>query len=126
MQQLLTFDLHTRHRIHEGLIELQLRHTLCYHGVRILGYLGTSLDEMCLSEKCELLVYFIFRCCLLTWDKSKGYITRVMKKQTLRSLSLSYQKRDGRAWPRMAAHGRAHPSLGMMTPTFQNLTLLTS
>ncbi len=45
------------------------------------------------------------------------HLTCVTRKQTLRSLSLSYQKRHGR--------GRAHPSFGM-TPTFQNLTLLTS
>ncbi len=28
------------------------------------------------------------------------YMTRVTRKQTLRSLSLSYQQKDGRAWPR--------------------------
>ncbi len=28
------------------------------------------------------------------------YLTRVMRKQTLRSLSVSYQKKDGRSWPR--------------------------
>ncbi len=27
-------------------------------------------------------------------------MTRVTRKQTLRSLSVSYQKKDGRAWPR--------------------------
>ncbi len=42
-------------------------------------------------------------------------MTRVTKKQTLRSLSLPYQKNDG----------HAHPSFGI-TPTFQNLTLLAS
>ncbi len=40
---------------------------------------------------------------------SKRQVTRVTRKQTLRSLSLSYQKKDWRAWPR--------PSFGM-TPTF--------
>ncbi len=48
---------------------------------------------------------------------SKRKVMRIMRKQTSRSLSLSYQKKDGR--------GRAHPSFGM-TPTFQTLTLLTS
>ncbi len=42
------------------------------------------------------------------------YTRCVTRKETLRSLS-SYQKKDG----------RAHPSFGM-TPTFQNLSLLTS
>ncbi len=69
--------------------------------------------------------------------------TRATRKQTLRSLSLSYQKKDGRAWPRPSfiwydtdfsefnsadiidyileksvscrARGRAHPSFGMTT-----------
>ncbi len=47
-----------------------------------------------------------------------NYMTRVARKQTLRSLSQSYQMKDGR-------RGRAHPSFGM-TMTFQNLSLLTS
>ncbi len=42
------------------------------------------------------------------------YLTRITRKQTLRSSSLSHQKKDGR--------GRAHPSFGM-TLTFRKYDL---
>ncbi len=45
----------------------------------------------------------------------RSYRIHVTRKQTLRSLSLSYQK----------TAGHAHPPFGM-TPTFRSLTLLTS
>ncbi len=42
------------------------------------------------------------------------HMTCVMRKQTVRSLLLSCQKKDGRAWPR-------HPSFGMTPSFFENV-----
>ncbi len=52
----------------------------------------------------------------IKWNDSFGNYTLrcVMRKQTLRCLSLSYQKKDG--------HGHAHPSFGM-TPIFSEYDL---
>ncbi len=40
-----------------------------------------------------------------TWQIPVSFLTCVMRKQTLRSLSLSYPKKDGHAWPRPSFFG---------------------
>ncbi len=62
----------------------------------------------------ELRQFTLFMWYFVHLDNSsytRWQMTRVIRKQTLRSLSLSYQKKDGRAWPRPSFfwHGTDFP-----------------
>ncbi len=65
-------------------------------GVQVMS----SQSEQVMTSQSELVCFTRFS----TWDRPsticKSDVMRVMRKQTLRSLSLSYQKKDGRMWPR--------------------------
>ncbi len=95
--------------------------------------------HMIMTCCCKLLVLLFLCFCRLICQACYHmhhveYVSRVMRKQTLRSLSLSYQKKDGHAWPTFREYNlwcqqsqilksqchtkrntHAHPSFGMST-----------
>ncbi len=92
--------------------------TRFFHGVLLENHLLTKCTTGFTEVNClKCATKFKCHCLFLQHARlgcggntgtGKDHLRCVTRKQTLRSLSSSYQKKDGRAWPR-------HPSFGMTT-----------